>query len=165
MNRNLYQATANSILSQIFRFGKLKRVYAGLALVVSISGAALAQYPGGGGGTGTYPGGTRPSYGSKGAVIGGIAAGAAAGAGLLYWKFHNRAKLQGCVADGGNKLVNEKDNQTYSLTNKHKESLKPGQRIELLGKKSKDAAGEPTFEVHKMSKDLGQCTVTTAEQR
>ena len=165
MNRNLYQATANSISSQIFRFGKLQRVCAGLALVVSISGAALAQYPGGGGGTGTYPGGTRPSYGSKGAAIGGIAAGAAAGTGLLYWKLHNRAKLQGCVADGGDKLVSEKDNQTYNLTNKQNKSLKPGERVELLGKKAKDTAGEPTFEVFKMSKDLGQCTTTTAEQR
>jgi hypothetical protein len=26
-------------------------------------------------------------------------------------------------------------------------------------------SGEPMFEVHKMSKDLGQCTATTAEQR
>ena len=160
MNRNLYQATANSISSQIFRFGKLQRVCVGLALVASISGTAIAQYPGGGNATGT-----RPSYGSKGAVIGGVVAGAAAGAGLLYWKLHNRAKLQGCVAGGGDKLVNEKDNQTYSLTNKQNESLKPGERVELLGKKAKDGAGEPTFEVHKMSKDLGQCTLTTAEQR
>jgi hypothetical protein len=37
--------------------------------------------------------------------------------------------------------------------------------VELLGKKIKDASGDPTFEVHKMSKDLGQCAVTTAEQR
>jgi hypothetical protein len=164
MNQNLYQATANSILSQIFRFGKLQRVCAGLAMVVSISGAALAQYPSGGGGTGTYPGGTRPSYGSKGAVIGGIAAGAAVGAGLLYWKLHNRAKLRGCVSGEGDKLVNEKTNQSYNLTNKQDQSLKPGERVELVGKKVKDASGEPTFEVHKMT-DLGQCTVTTAEQR
>jgi hypothetical protein len=164
MNQNLYQATANSILSQIFRFGKLQRVCAGLAMVVSISGAALAQYPGGGGGTGTYPGGTRPSYGSKGAVIGGIAAGAAVGAGLLYWKLHNRAKLRGCVSGEGDKLVNEKTNQSYNLTNKQDQSLKPGERVELVGEKVKDASGEPTFEVHKMT-DLGQCTVTTAEQR
>src|SRR6266568_349715 len=116
MNQNLYQAT-ESILSRIFHVRKLRRVSVGLALVVSISGTAIAQYPGGGGGTGTYPGGTRPSYGSKGAVIGGIAAGAAAGGGLLYWKLHNRAKLQGCVTGEGDKLVNEKTNQTYSLTN------------------------------------------------
>ncbi len=164
MNQNLYQTTANSISSRIFRFGKLQRVAAGLALVVSISGTAIAQYPGGGG-TGTYPGGTRPSYGSKGAVIGGVVAGAAAGAGLLYWKLHNRAKVQGCLTGDGNQLVNEKDNQTYSLTNKQNQSLKSGERVELLGKKAKDASGEPTFEVHKMSKDLGQCTATTAEQR
>jgi hypothetical protein len=110
-------------------------------------------------------GGTRPSYGSKGAVIGGVVAGAAAGAGLLYWKLHNRAKLRGCVAGAGDKLVNEKTNQSYNLTNKQNQSLKPGERVELVGKKAKDASGEPTFEVHKMSKDLGQCTATTAEQR
>lgn len=165
MNRNLYQAKENGMSSRIFGPGKLQRICAGLVLVISISGTAIAQYPGGGGGTGTYPGGTRPSYGSKGAVIGGVAAGAAVGAGLLYWKLHNRAKLQGCVAGEGDKLVNEETNQTYNLTNKQNQSLKPGERVELLGKKAKDASGEPTFEVHKMSKDLGQCTATTAEQR
>src|SRR6266566_3625476 len=157
MNRNLYQEKENSMLSRTFLFGKLQRVIVGLALVASISSTAIAQYPGGGGGTGTYPGGTRPSYGSKEAVIGGVVAGAAAGAGLLYWKLHNRAKLRGCVAGGGDKLVNEKENQTYNLTNKQNESLKTGERVEMLGKKAKDASGEPTFEVHKMSKDLGQC--------
>jgi len=164
MNRNVYQAKEKSSLSRIFRFGKLQGVTAGLALLVSLSGTAMAQYPGGGG-TSSYPGGTRPNYGSKGAVIGGVAAGAAVGAGLLYWKLHNRAKLQGCVAGEGDKLVNEKTNQTYNLTNKQNQSLKPGERVELLGKNVKDASGEPTFEVHKMSKDLGQCTATTAERR
>ncbi|PYV70004.1 MAG: hypothetical protein DMG97_20430, partial [Acidobacteria bacterium] len=81
------------------------------------------------------------------------------------WKLHSRAKLQGCLSDGGDKLVTEKDNQTYNLTNKQNQSLKPGERVELLGKKAKDTAGEPTFEVRKMSKDLGQCTATTAGQR
>src|SRR6266700_7692176 len=162
MNRNAYQAKENSILSRTFRVEKLQRVIVGLALVASISGTAIAQYPGGGSGTGTYPGGTHPSYGSKGAVIGGVAAGAAAGAGLLYWKLHNRAKLQGCVAGSGDKLVNEKDNQTYNLTNKQNETLKPGERVELQGKKVKNDLVEPMFEIHKMTKDLGQCTATTA---
>jgi surface antigen len=84
---------------------------------------------------------------------------------LLFWKLHNRAKLQGCVAGEGDKLVSEKNNQTYSLTNKLNESLKPGERVELLGKKAKNDSGEPTVEVHKMNMDLGQCTATTAEQR
>jgi hypothetical protein len=154
------------MLSRIFIFGNLQRGIVALALLVSISGTAVAQYGSGGtGATPTYPGGTRPSYGSKGAAIGGAVAGAAVGAGLLYWKLHNRAKLQGCVAGDGDKLVNEKDNQTYNLTNKKNRSLKPGERVELLGTKTKGSSGEPTFEVHKMSKNLGQCTATTAQQR
>jgi hypothetical protein len=104
------------------------------------------------------------TYSSKGAIIGGVAGGAAAGVGLLYWKLHSRAKLQGCVAGDGDRLVNEKDNQNYSLTSK-RETLKPGERVELQGKKIKNDLGEPMFEVHKMTKDLRQCTATTAEQR
>jgi hypothetical protein len=139
------------------------------ALMFGVSTLAVAQYGGGGGmgssgmpGSPTYtPHGT---YSSKGAIIGGIAGAAVAG-GLLYWKLHNRAKLQGCVGGDGDRLVNEKDNQTYSLTSKQNETLKPGERVELEGKRVKNDSGEPTFEVQKMTKDLGQCTTTTAEQR
>ena len=139
------------------------------ALILGISNLAVAQYGGGGGmGGGGMPGSPtytpHGTYSSKGAIIGGVAGGAAIG-GLLYWKLHNRAKLQGCVAGDGDRLVNEKDNQTYSLANKQNETLKPGERVELLGMKVKNDSGEPMFEVHKMSKDLGQCSVTTAEQR
>jgi len=154
MNRTEYQVKDDAPASRIFLRSNLRHTFVALALLALVPATAAAQYPGTG---------ASPKYGSKGAVVGGVAAGAAAGAGLLYWKFHNRAKLQGCVAASGDKLVNEKDNQTYNLTNKQNESLKPGERVELLGKKIKDAY--PTFEVHKVSKDLGQCTVTTAEQR
>jgi hypothetical protein len=140
------------------------------ALIFGVSTLAVAQYGGGGGmggggmtGSPTYtPHGT---YSSKGAIIGGIAGGAALGAGLLYWKFHNRAKLQGCLAGDGDKLANEKDNQTFSLTSTQNQSLKPGERVEVIGRKIKNNSGEPMFEVHKMTKDLGQCSATTAEQR
>ena len=165
MTQTLSQANKSNVFSRILVFTKLQPAVVAITLLAFVPATALAQYPGGGGGTGTYPGGTRPSYGSKGAVIGGVAAGAAVGAGLLYWKLHSRAKLQGCLSDGGDKLVTEKENHTYNLTNKQNQSLKPGERVELLGKKAKDTAGEPTFEVRKMSKDLGQCTATTAGQR
>jgi hypothetical protein len=164
MNRNVYHANKSSNLYRIFRFGKLQGLSLALVLIFSMSVTAAAQYPGGAGGTSNYPGGTRPNYGSKGAVIGGVVAGAAVGAGLLYWKLHNRAKLQGCIAGEGDKLVDEKTNQTYSLTDKQGQSLKGGERVELLVKKIKDGSGEPTFEVHKINKDLGQCRATTAEQ-
>jgi hypothetical protein len=146
----------SSMFSRVFRITNLGRAVVAFALLASISATAFAQYGG--------PGST-PSYGSKGAVIGGAVAGAAAGAGLLYWKLHNRSKkLQGCVTGDGDKLVNEKDNQTYRLTNTQKQTLKTGERFELLGKKTKADSGELGFEVQKMSKDLGQCTVATAER-
>jgi hypothetical protein len=124
-------------------------------------GAGMGGGMGGGmPGSPTYN--THTSYGSKGAIIGGVVGGAVIG-GLLYWHHHNRAKLLGCVTDNGDKLVDEKDSQTYNLANDQSESLKSGQRVELLGKKTRNQAGEPTFEVRKMNKDLGMCTPTTAE--
>ncbi len=100
------------------------------ALILEVSNLAVAQYGGGGGMGGGMPGSPtytpHGSYSNKGAIIGGVAGGAAVIGGLLYWKHHNRAKLQGCVAGGGDKLVNEKDNQTYSLSNPQNETLKPG---------------------------------------
>lgn len=154
-----YQEKESSQRSRTFFNRNLRRVSAVLILLL-IPAAAVAQYPGNGGtGSAGYP-----SYGSKGVAIGAVAGGAAA-AGLLYWKLHNRSKVQGCLAGSGDKLVNDKTNETYSLTNKQTATLTPGERVLLLGKKAKDSSGEPIFEVHKLSKDLGQCTTTTAEQR
>jgi hypothetical protein len=141
-----------------------------LGLLIGLVNLASAQYGGGGGMGGTgMPGSPtynpHRSYSNKGAIIGGIAGGAAAVGGLLYWRHHNRAKLVGCVQGNGDKLVSDKDNQTYALSNQENESLKPGEKVELLGKKAKNDTGEPTFEVHKMNKDLGQCTATSAANR
>lgn len=160
MNRTAYPTKKDS-LSARKSFTNLRRAFAALSLLALLPASGLAQYPGGGGtgSTGSYPG-----YGSKGAVIGAVAGGAAA-AGLLYWKFHNRTKVQGCLAGNGDKLVSEKNNHTYNLTNKQNETLKPGERVELRGKKAKDLSGAPLFEVHKLSKVLGQCTTTSAADR
>lgn len=141
-----------------------------IAVMFALSTLAVAQYPGGGGGGGGGNPGSpsytpHGSYSNKGAIIGGIAGGAAIAGGLLYWRHHHHAKLEGCVSGNGDKLVSEKDNQTYSLNNQQNETLKPGERVQLQGKKVKSDLGEPMFEVHKLSKDLGQCTATTAQQR
>ena len=154
MKQTQFEVKPETRVSTTFR-SKAREIIATLLLTAFIP-AAFAQYPGGG---------TAPSYGSKGAVIGGVAAGAAVGAGLLYWKFHGQAKLDGCVTSDGDKLVADKGNQTYSLMNKRNQSLKPGEHVELLGKKLKNSAGDPTFEVRKLSKEFGQCTTNTAEVR
>jgi len=133
------------------------------ALMVSFSAFAVAQYPGPMPGPGNPPY-TAPKggYSSAGPAIGAAAGGAAAVAGLLYWH-HTHAKLEGCVSGDGDKLVGN-DNQTYSLTNKQGDTLKPGERVQVVGKKSKGQAGQPTFEVRKTSKDLGSCTTTSMAQ-
>lgn len=138
---------------------KVLRTIITVSLIAGISSLASAQYGGGGGmpGSPTYT--PHGSYSNKGAIIGGIAGGAALIGGLVYWKMHRRAKLQGCLTGNGDKLVADKDKQTYDLTNKQSETLKPGEHVELLGKMAKDG---PSFEVHKMNKDLGTCTATAA---
>ena len=112
------------VFSRVFHFTNLGRTIVVFALLASISATALAQY----GGSGSTPG-----YGSKGAVIGGAVAGAAAGPGLLYWKLHNRSKLRGCITGDGDKLINDNDNQTYRLTNTPRQTLKTGERFKLQG--------------------------------
>jgi hypothetical protein len=139
---------------------------------------AAAQY-GGGMGMGMGMGVGMPgsptynpnrSYSSKGAVIGGVVGGAVVG-GLLYWHHHhNQAKLQGRVTEDGDKVVSAKENQTYNLANNPNESLTSVQREELLGEKTRNEAGEPTFEVKKLNfevkklhKDLSLYTPATAQ--
>jgi len=147
---------------------KVLRSVLALGLIVGVSSLAVAQYGGGGGmGGGGMPGNPaynpNRSYSNKGAIIGGVAGGAAAIGGLLYWRHHKRARLQGSVSGNGDKLVSEKDNHTYSLTNMQTHPLKCGESVELVDEKVTDARGEPTFEVHTMNKDLGLRTASIAE--
>jgi hypothetical protein len=149
----------------LFMLKYVLRVMLAAALVIGVSTLAVAQYGGMPGmpgmpGTPTY---TPHTYSSKGPIIAGVM-GAAAGGGLLYWKLHNRATLQGCVGGDGDRLVSDKDSRTYTLVN-NQETLKPGERVELKGKKIKDDSGELAFQVHKLSKNLGACAPTTAEKR
>jgi hypothetical protein len=141
------------------------RVALGLCLGLFLSTQAFAQYGGGSGGTGTpgTPGYVPPKggYGSGAAIGAGV--GAAAGVGILYLVLHNRGSVTGCVrrTDDGFSLVDEKKNKTYSLVSGSID-LKPGEQVQLRGKKSNGENGAAGFQAKKVVKDLGACSVESA---
>ncbi len=102
---------------------------------------------------GPYTPGSK-SYG-HGALIGGIAAGA--GAGALFLALHHRhSAVVGCVAQDGKTLTAE-NSKTYQLTGS---PVTAGERVSVVGKKSKDASGVEAFEVSTVKEDFGQCRQT-----
>ena len=143
----------------------LVRLALSSSLLLLAASHAAAQYGGGGGTTGGAgsPGYTPPTggYGSGKAV--GIGVGAAAGVGVLFLALHNHGNVSGCVqpTNDGLRLVDERKNKTYALV-PGAVILKPGQRVELKGQKSKTDAGAQSFEAKKLVKDLGSCTASTA---
>jgi hypothetical protein len=141
------------------------RVALGLGLGLFLSTQAFAQYGGGSSGTGMpgTPGYVPPKggYGSGAAIGAGV--GAAAGLGILYLALHNHGSVTGCVrrTDDGFSLVDEKKNKTYSLVSGSID-LKPGEQVQLKGKKSNGENGAASFQAKKVVKDLGACSVESA---
>ena len=149
----------------------LLRLALGISLCLAMSTSAFAQYGGGGtGGTssGTY---TAPSGGYSSGTGIAIGVAAAAGVGILIYALHhrgasqNQASLVGCTQAGaggeGTTLVNEKDKEAYTLV-AGSTDIKPGERVELTGKKTQDGSGKRTFQVQKLAKDYGPCKTETA---
>ncbi|HUI44103.1 MAG TPA: hypothetical protein VL523_19230 [Terriglobia bacterium] len=141
---------------------KYTRSFLAVFLGLLLAAPALAQYPGGNGGS-TGSGGTTGTYnapsGGYGSSTGiAIGAGVAAAAGITYLALRGRGKMVGCVepSTDGNKLMNEKDRNTYALVATNI-ALMPGERVALRGKKSRDDSGRPIFAVTKLVKDYGSC--------
>jgi hypothetical protein len=63
--------------------------------------------------------------------------------------------------DDGLSLIDEKKNKSYSIM-PGSVDLKPGQLVQLKGKKSNDGAGAESFQAKKLVKDLGACSVDSA---
>jgi hypothetical protein len=124
----------------------------GFLFTLLLSAPAFAQYGGGGS--------AAPSYGSGKAIGVGVGV-AAAGAGVLYLTLHHRGSLTGCVEASDNdaplSLVDDKKHETFSLL-PGSADLKPGERVELRGKRSKDGKGAQTFQVSKVVRNLGGCS-------
>ena len=138
----------------------LVRLVIGSSLVVLTAGQAFAQYGGGGGGTGSSGTYTAPKGGYSSATGAGIGAGAAAGVGALFLALHYRGRVTGCVqpGDDGLRLLDEKKNKPYALV-PGDVYLKPGQRVLLKGKTSKNGDGQ-TFAAKRLVKDLGPCNAS-----
>jgi hypothetical protein len=117
-------------------------------------------------GTGTpgTPGYVAPKsgYGSGKAIGIGVGA-AAAGAGTLFLVLHHHGGVTGCVrqTDDGLRLVDEKKNKSYTLE-AGSVAVKPGDRVELKGKKSSGDGGAEMFEPTKVVKSLGSCSAEAA---
>jgi hypothetical protein len=145
------------------------RIALGLCLTTFVASSALAQYGGGGTGMGTGAGAGTPGYvppkngyGSGKAIGIGVGA-AAAGAGTLFLVLHHHGAVTGCVrqTDDGLRLVDEKKNKSYALE-PGSVSVKPGDRVELKGKKSSGDGGAQMFEPTKVVKNLGSCSADAA---
>lgn len=97
-----------------------------------------------------------------GVIIAIAAVGAAIGVGIYFAIRHN-SSITGCATAGPNglQLVNEGDNQAYSLMG-IVASIKPGDRVRVSGKKKKVAGVAHPFLVEKMKKDFGACTAQPA---
>jgi hypothetical protein len=150
-----------------FLIGTVIRFVAGISLALLLSGPAFAQYGGGGMGTGTSGSGTSgygaPSYGSGKAIGIGVGA-AAAGAGVLYLALHHGSSVTGCVRSGddGLNLVDDKNKKSYVLLPGGAD-VRPGERVELKGKKSTEEGKGQTFQARKLVKNLGACGTPSAE--
>jgi hypothetical protein len=144
------------------------RIALGICLTTFLASSALAQYGGGGTGMGTGTPGTpgyvapKSGYGSGKAIGIGVGA-AAAGAGVLFLAMHHHGAVTGCVrqTDDGLRLVDEKKNKSYALESGSVD-LKPGDRVELKGKKSSGNGGAQMFEPTKVVKSLGSCGAEAA---
>jgi len=128
-------------------------------VLLAASGCAFAQYGGGGtGGTSsTSSGGTYSSAGKSygnGAAIGGAVGGAAGVGALLLYMHHRHSAVVGCVAPDGKTMTADNGRRTYQLTGS---PVTAGERVSVVGKKSKGPSGMDELDVKAVKKDMGQC--------
>ena len=143
------------------RSRRLTRHAIRLSLILLLSTAAFAQYGGGTVGTMGAPGSpgtsSTPSYGHGAAIGVGVGA-AVAGVGAVYLITHRASKVTGCVetANDGLRLTDDRSKRTLALV-PGAANVKAGERLELKGKIKKSDAGDQTFLVKTVAKDLGEC--------
>ena len=125
------------------------RVGSSLSLAALLAVQVCAQY-------GT-PGYSAPSggYGKGKAIAVGVGAAAADG-GLLFYALHDRGSVSGCIVAKGDQVSLVDKNHAYLIV-PGAVSVKPGERLQLRGRRSKDEGGTPTLEATKLARRLGTC--------
>jgi hypothetical protein len=95
-----------------------------------------------------------------GAAVGIVAAVAAVGVTIVV--IHDHHILRGCVASGSNGLeLQTSDEKTYLLEG-NTADIKVGERVKLHGSRKKAKDHKDSFNVDKVSKDYGACSVKLA---
>jgi hypothetical protein len=100
-----------------------------------------------------------------GITVGLAGVGAVIGIGV-YAAAHRNHRLTGCAlaGTGGLELWSPGEQQTYALIGELS-AVKPGERVRVSGKKSKQNQGtKRQFLVEKLEKDFGACGVEHAER-
>jgi hypothetical protein len=97
-----------------------------------------------------------------GVIVASVAVGVGIGVGVFLLIHHHSSSITGCTTSNENNLtlVGEGDQLTYALSGDIAD-IKPGDRVHVSGKKSKDSAGKHTFTVGKVVKDYGPCNAAT----
>jgi hypothetical protein len=75
----------------------------------------------------------------------------------------NQPSIVGCteLTENGTVLTDEKDSQPYVIL-PGSVTLKPGERVEVLGAKDEDSAGRIALNVSRLVKDYGPCKLPKA---
>ena len=98
----------------------------------------------------------KKSYGHGAAI--GVALGAGAGATAAYFGLrHHRRHQQvvGCVGPDGKTLASDDGKHNYQLVGT--EQVNAGERVSIMGKKTKGATGLDELDVQSVKQHLGQC--------
>ena len=98
---------------------------------------------------------------SNGQIAAGIVGAAAVGTGigfLIYHETHKHPSITGCVVSSADGLtLNLSTGKKAYLLAGDLSSLKTGEQVTIKGKKMKDSTGKISFQVQKVTKDLGSC--------
>ena len=77
----------------------------------------------------------------------------------MLYMHHRHSAVVGCVAVDGKTMTADNGKHTYQLTGS---PVTAGERVSVVGKKSKGPSGMDELDVKAVKKDMGQCQQSAA---